>query len=269
MRLVLTLILTLPLAAAAACSGSRGQGGRAPGIAQNIAAAQTPMTDTENTPERVAAHSLVTLRKLTSDQTYRDLGFASVGEAEHTTLGEPLRVFFVRLDQLREFTEGDNARRLLTDANRYIFPVLVAGQLRSAVTVELLNGRWEAVGFGGSVIAAEYARVRQLKTMGGSREFIAVQVPAMQLNFLGHGAGGAELLLTPLPSNTDADTDARLFRDDKAIVGFRDTAGHNKSVQSVETLSPQYRTAVTDKKAADIFSRLAPKAKQVRDDVPR
>jgi hypothetical protein len=268
MRLLATLLLAIPSAGALACAGDR-RAADAPSNPQNSALAQTPMPDSENTPARAAARSLATLRQLTNEQTYRDLGFESAAEAERTALGEPLRVFVVRLDRLRQFAQGDSARELLTDANRYIYPVLVEGRPRSAVTVELLNGRWEAVGFGGAAIASEYARVRELKAAGGSGEFIAVQVPAMRLNFLGHGAGGSELLLTPLPSNTDSDLGAQLFRNDKAIVGFRETITNDRESSRVQSVSPQYRSPATDKKAADIFSKLAPKAKEIRDDVPR
>lgn len=268
MRPFARLLLAIPLGGALACSEGQRQAG-SPGGPQNSAHAQTPMPEAENTPERAAARSLATLRQLSNEQTYRELGFESAAEAERTTLGEPLRVFFVRLDRLRQFAQGDSARELLTDANRYVYPVLVEGKPRSAVTVELLNGRWEAVGFGGAAVAGEYAKLRELKAAGGRSDFIAVQVPAMRLNFLGHGAGGSELMLTPLPSNTDADRDALMFRNDKAIIGFTERPPRGGAASTVDDISPRYRSASSDKKAGDIFSKLAPKAKEIRDDVPR
>jgi hypothetical protein len=263
---VMPLVIALLAAGAMACSSNQGQA-EVSSTTPTPAQPQTPVADID-TPDQAAARGLTTLRKLATEETYEDLGFESLSEVERGSLAPSFRVFFVRLDSLRDFSQSDDARRLLIDAKRYVYPVMVEGNPRSAITVELLNNRWEAVGFGGGGLIAEYAKLRMMKTGEKSEEFVAVQVPAMQLNFLGQGVGGSELLLTPLPSNADADRTSAMFRKNKAIVGVK--AQGNDEVRPADLeISSQYRTSTLERKAGDIFKILAPEAKKIRDDVPR
>src|SRR5688572_30093957 len=55
--------------------------------------------------QSAATASLAVFRKLVNDQNYRELGFESVQEVGSSTLGSPIPVVFVRLDQLREYRE--------------------------------------------------------------------------------------------------------------------------------------------------------------------
>jgi len=211
---------------------------------------------------------LTTLRKLTTEETFRDLGFESVNEAERATLGEPIQFFYVRLDQLREFKPEDDPNELLIDAKRYLYPVLVDGKLRSAVTVEMLKGKFVAVGFGGASLVAEYDKVRLMKSADGRKEFKAVQIPSMQLNFLAHSGPGSDQVLTPLPSNVDADVSTNMFHSDKAIVGYKVLNDVNTSAANIE-ISPRYGTSSTDQDPKRLFQRLVPMAKTIDEKSPR
>src|SRR5574337_253632 len=51
--------------------------------------------------QKVASESIVTLRKLVNEQNYKAMGFESLDEVSAVDLGEHIRVFLVRLDQLR------------------------------------------------------------------------------------------------------------------------------------------------------------------------
>ena len=75
-----------------------------------------------------------------------------------------------------------------------------------------------------------------------------------------------ELVLTPLPSNADTDVSESLFHRDLAIVGEKaaQTQGAQESL-----ISERYRTTILDRRASVVFLKLAPKAKAIKDDVPR
>ncbi|HEU4766587.1 MAG TPA: hypothetical protein VFS77_04410 [Pyrinomonadaceae bacterium] len=75
-------------------------------------------------------------------------------------------------------------------------------------------------------------------------------------------------MLTPLPSNADADVTETLLDGDKAWIGEKYQTNENQVRAEIE-LSNKYRSSSLDRKASDVFSRLAPKAKAIKDDVPR
>ena len=265
--LPLRVLLASILLAAAACHSSHNLS-PAPAVQEGFAQS-TPVPDSDNTPEAAAQRAIFTLRRLTNEKTYKDLGFESPTDAERVSLGHPLHVFVVRLDRLREFKAGDNVQDLLTDARRFIFPAMIDGKPRSTITIELLNGRWEAVGFGGLGVIREYIKVRQMKGENHNSQFVAVQIPAMQLNFLGQGVGGESLVLTPLPSNSEADRGLMNFDNDRAIVGFG-RSGLRSADRTAETApNPLYATSSTDRTASEVFTKLAPQAKKINSDVPR
>ncbi|MBW7899811.1 MAG: hypothetical protein H3C25_13820 [Candidatus Brocadia sapporoensis] len=63
--------------------------------------------------------------------------------------GEPIRVFLVQLDQLREYKPGSDSNKLLIDADKIIYPFTVREQIRSLVVVEKIQEAWNATNFGG------------------------------------------------------------------------------------------------------------------------
>jgi hypothetical protein len=76
-------------------------------------------------PQSAAMQSLATFRKAVNAKNYKELGFESGDEIANATLGPPLRVFFVRRDQLREYQPGADPAQLLTDFGEMNYPVLL------------------------------------------------------------------------------------------------------------------------------------------------
>ena len=164
---------------------------------------QTSPTDRAGDPKAAATEGLQTLRALVDDQNFRDLGFESKDEAATATLGEPLRVYLVRLDQLRDFQPEGDAGKLLTDTSEIIFPVLANGQARSSITVAQVDGKWTSAAFGGASLIKQIAKVRSglPPPPGGASVF--VKVPALNVYFVSQGGAGAEMMLTPLTDQPD------------------------------------------------------------------
>ena len=95
-----------------------------------------------------AKSGLKQFRMLVTEKNYKDLGFENPQEPLKTVIGEPVREFMVRLDDLKEFKAGDDPARLVKGGDEYICPVTVEGGVRASVIVAKSGDAWKAVSFG-------------------------------------------------------------------------------------------------------------------------
>jgi len=142
-------------------------------------------------PQQAATQALATFPKLITADNYQAMGFQSVDEVSRATLGDPLPVFRVRLDQLQQYQPGSDPEKLLIDGNRVIYPVTVDQQVRSSIVVEGSNNDWKATNMGGPNLIKSLAQVRKERT-----DFV-VQVPALSLYFVARRVEN-QLTLTPI-----------------------------------------------------------------------
>jgi hypothetical protein len=138
-----------------------------------------------------AQEGLATLRQVVNANNYAALGFASPGDVRHATLGEPLQIYQVRLDALREFTGKDNPETLLVDVRRSLFPVKVSDRVATAIFVMGAHDGWRASELGNAAVAQLVSRYRH-----GASDFV-VYVPALQAYFVADRLEG-RLVLTSL-----------------------------------------------------------------------
>lgn len=146
-----------------------------------------------------AARGLITLHDIVNETNHRTLGFDSVDEVRSAKLGDALPVFMVRLDQLKQY-KNEEAGRLLLDLQTFVYPVRVAGQVRTTVEVRALDGKWETARMGGAqrIRALDKHLTTAMKaTRMAPSDFFEVRIPALKLTFLGHHDGEG-LKLTPL-----------------------------------------------------------------------
>ncbi len=184
--------------------------------------------------QSAATQSLASFRKLINNQNYRDLGFESPDEVANATLGEPLPILVVRLDQLREYRQGTDVNSLLNQSNEVNFPVIASNQVRSSVVVEQVNGRWQTGTLGNGALAKHIAAVRKARTGAeGVTQQALVHVKALGIYFVGERGTDNQWTLTPLVSES----------------GLNLAAGR----------------AV---RAEEVLTRLAVAAKTLRDDAP-
>src|ERR1700693_4266961 len=87
-------------------------------------------------PPDVIQSGLHTLARLAKPETYRSLGFDSVGQAASATVGQPFHVYYVRLKELQAYQRSASADTLLHDANSVVYPVLADGKLHSSITCD-------------------------------------------------------------------------------------------------------------------------------------
>lgn len=147
-----------------------------------------------------AARGLETFRQLITNDNFKDLGFESAEDVKNASLGEPRHVFAVGLDQLKGFTAGGDANRMLMDANQELYPVMVREQARSSISVEQRDGKWRATSFGDPGLSRQVAQASRSLAASNQRiegPPIVVRVLPFNLYFLGHRTEN-RLMLTPL-----------------------------------------------------------------------
>lgn len=153
-------------------------------------------------PQTAASQGLDILKKMITPDNFKAMGFDSLDEVKSAALGEPLELFHVRLDQLREFKSEADPNQLLTNVGQMIYPVTVQEQARSSIVVAKEGETWKAVRFGGPGLIKMLAQVRKQSPPGAtaaaavSPSFL-VQVPALNVYFLG-SRSDQRLMLTPL-----------------------------------------------------------------------
>jgi hypothetical protein len=165
-------------------------------LALLLMAAASTRAQTAASPEmsqvmRVATEGLATLRSL-SEQMPAATGLTPK-DAASARLGEPLRIFFVPLDRLKEYRGDTDPRALLLDVKAFLFPVSVAAETRSSLTVKDLKGQLVASDFGQAELVK---RIVSARGEAIDPSAVLVRVPALNLYFIGRT--GETFTLTPV-----------------------------------------------------------------------
>ena len=149
--------------------------------------------------DKAAAKGKNTLQKLVEIdvEVAPILGFHSADEATDATmkLGRALPIMGVHIDRLKSYTSEQGIASLFKPTNQFIYPVIVEGKVRSAITVRKSSktGQWHsAFGAVGAPMAAE-----QLNVLDSA--FI-VRLYAMERWFLGTPRGN-KLTVIPISRN--------------------------------------------------------------------
>lgn len=158
--------------------------------------------------EPVAMESLVLFKTLLTDQkNYRQMGFESAEEAARMTLGVPMQVYMVPLDRLRNYAGGTPPESLLMDTRHILYPVRVDNQTRSSLMLAEAQGSWKAVSFGSPTLIRKICEARMISvgvTGMATVEHFVVEIPALNLHFIGIRQGGA-LKLAPIVDDARLD----------------------------------------------------------------
>jgi hypothetical protein len=194
MRLLAAALAALSLVAIAGCHATE------PASAQ-----QAPPPPAAGSSQEAATAGLDTLRRLAGAGNFREMGFEAPEQAQAATLGEPLHVYLVRLDQLRAYQPGTDPESLLNDVGQDLYPVRVANGTRSSILVAKTAAGWRAVGFGGAKLA-KAADQRRMEKMAEAKApptaYAEIHVAALNLYFLSYREG-TQLMLVPLVDDPD------------------------------------------------------------------
>lgn len=86
-------------------------------------------------------------------------GFSSEENLSKATLGAAFRVYTITPDKILNFDPQMELSALITPTELWFFPVLYDREVRTILTVDKMNGEWQAVAIGSSGLA------RQLKNV--------------------------------------------------------------------------------------------------------
>lgn len=151
--------------------------------------------------QKQAPESLITFKKLVKIQNnYREMGFRSADELDRMKLGQPLQVFMVHLDKLKEYQHDSDPDKMLQNINHFIYPVQVDNEVRSSLTITERESKPFIVSFGKSKLVQSLTKFRNKSAEANSlpqTSFFAVQIPALNLYFIGYSIEN-KLMLTPI-----------------------------------------------------------------------
>lgn len=153
-----------------------------------------------------ASRALKLFPAMVNRKNFKAMGFKSPTEVSQATLGQPMKVFQVRLDRLKKYEPNMPPDSLLETANNQIvFPLNVNRQARCSITVCTRKKRWVASRFGSSNLTKLLSAARQASmkiTRLPLSAYTIVRIPALNMVFIAHRDKETKgLMLTPILSD--------------------------------------------------------------------
>ncbi|MGA2740146.1 MAG: hypothetical protein ABSG65_22230 [Bryobacteraceae bacterium] len=134
----------------------------------------------------VAEEALTRLRGLAGGDRYRLFGFASSEEISQAVLGAGVPVFDIGTEDLKRYSPGSDIAALLIACRQVIYPILVASQVRSSVTIVRMKDAWRFGEYGRALTAtALNDAVKSIGNLTGSRAAFIASVPAQSVYLKG------------------------------------------------------------------------------------
>jgi len=146
-----------------------------------------------------AARALVSFRRLVTPKNFAKLGLHSTSEIGTTSLGEPLAVYHIGLDSLRDFQKDRSPANLLTNLTEVIYPITVNQEVRSSLALARVKGRWTERRFGASNLIRLLANARKERAEATGlplSSLFAVQVPAFNVYLIGYFSADRLMLVS-------------------------------------------------------------------------
>jgi hypothetical protein len=144
--------------------------------------------------QEAAANAVSVLQKLVNEQNYKSLGFQTMDEVKQAQLGQPMEVYYLGLERMKDYQAGEDPNSLLTPSAELIYPVTVGGNVRTGVTIVHKEQGYESSSLGNADIVKGLASYRQ-----SPKEF-AVRIPAFNLYFVGRQVD-TRVVLVPIANN--------------------------------------------------------------------
>ncbi len=136
-----------------------------------------------------AQEALKLLESLANEQTYKEMGFASLEEVSSAELGAPVSVFTVGYDVIKSYQDNMHPNLLLTDLHEVIYPVLSDGKIRSSIGVMHDGELWEYTEIGRPNFTNALFEARNLHVPSTGRnqeDFFLVNFPALYITLIAH-----------------------------------------------------------------------------------
>ena len=165
---------------------------------------QLKMVKTEEI-EKISMEALKTFELLVNNDNFKSMGFKSADEIKSAKLGEYLQVYLVRLDMLKKYQPDTDPIKLLRVGNQVIYPILIDNEVRSSITLNRVDKKWNVTSFGNSnkIKLIEKGRKTEANYSKLTLDsYFVVKIPAFNMFFIGYSIE-EKLMLTPLFDDTN------------------------------------------------------------------
>lgn len=150
--------------------------------------------------DQAAAKGLKDLQQLATTSPSGQFGLQSI-EIDKVELQKPLPVYLVKAEQLASYVDGKNPKDLLTDIHSFVYPVSVAGTVKSSMQIEESAGEWRMVAVGRPVfIKNVVSSVDKAGPGAAGAETRIVEIPALNMYFVAW-IKGEDISLAPIDDN--------------------------------------------------------------------
>lgn len=118
--------------------------------------------------------------------------FNSAQELEQATLGSPIQLNTIHPDDILEYEAQTPIQDLLITTNIWLFPVIANGKTRCFLTVDKINGNWEATSIGSAQLAEEWSNICDAYPQGSGygKTFVRIYQATSDLVLLDDPDGG-------------------------------------------------------------------------------
>jgi hypothetical protein len=125
--------------------------------------------------------------------------FSNPDDVRQATLGEGFRVFTISPDLILNYDGRSSVQEMIRPTSLWFFPVVAGGQVRTMITVDMVDGQYRAVSVGGSGVAVEWARaqVKWPSSSGYTRVFLRIYQATADFVVV---SDASQTKMAPLPS---------------------------------------------------------------------
>lgn len=125
---------------------------------------------------KAAEQGLISFLKAIPAAEREHYGFSATDNLSLAKLEEPFRVFTINPDKILNYKPAIELTSLVSATDLWFFPVSLAGTVRTILTVDKMEGQWQAVAIGSSGLAKQLEEVIQTypKSAGYSFQFVRI-----------------------------------------------------------------------------------------------
>jgi hypothetical protein len=133
-------------------------------------------------------------------QDLAHFNFSDPKELEQATLGEPFLIYTIAPESILMYQANTPVESIIVPTSVWYFPVLINGETRTLLMVDMINGGWKAVGIGSSGIAKQWAAVdtTRCSAAGYTPRFVRIFQAMSDFVVLSHRTAGSKMV--PLAS---------------------------------------------------------------------
>lgn len=166
------------------------------GIVMAAASAQ----DVPAAVKQAAEQGVTSFLQAIPAQDLAHFNFSDPTELERATLGEPFLIYTIAPESILAYQAGTPVEDLMAPTSLWYVPVLVNGESRTLLMIDLVGGTWKAVGIGGSGIAKQWSPAdrEQSVTLGYTPRFVRIFQATADFVVLSHRTSASKMV--PLAS---------------------------------------------------------------------